>query len=413
MSYYPSPFGHVPQSSFHAGAFDAFGRQRVSQIQTLFDSKMLNDNLPLFWDDQEVSGSGTTSVYNQNRAGVTLGVAAATAGHRRRQTRQHFNYQPGKSQMILMTGVPVLTGGGTGITVQMGLFDGDNGICFCIADGVPGFRIRSNVTGSPVDTTTTQPNWNVDTLDGNGPSGITLDPTKAQIVYFDFEWLGVGSVRMGFVIDGQYVIVHKQHNANVINSVYMSSPNLPLIYEIINDGTGAATTMEQICSTVMSEGGTSQRASTRGVTTGGIGITPANLAVAAAIGIRLKASAHNQSLDLSDISIVNEGNTPGFEWHLYFNPTVAGTFTYSDLANSHVQLAIGNAAGTNTITGGTLLATGVGTGAKTGGLAQAALDTEIKPGSSIDGTSDEFVLAVVPYGAQAEIDVALNWRERT
>ncbi len=53
---------------------DAFGRKRVSDVFTLFDSKQLYDNLPLLYDDQQVSGSGTTSVHNPakaSRASVT------------------------------------------------------------------------------------------------------------------------------------------------------------------------------------------------------------------------------------------------------------------------------------------------------------------------------------------------------
>lgn len=396
--------------------YDAFGRSRISTIDTLFDSKLTNDALPLFWDDQEISGTGTSSVHSSDRASVTLGVADVTAGHRRRQTFQRFNYQPGKSQLILMTGVPIASGGGAGISVRAGLFDTENGIGAQNVDGSTSFFIRSNVTGTPVDTTIAQLDWNVDTLDGNGPSGITIDMTKAQILYFDFEWLGVGSVRFGFVIDGAYVLCHKQNHANTINSVYMSTPNLPLAYELVNDGTGPAATTEVICSSVMSEGGQEERAQLHAATTNGIGITPADGAVAAAIGIRLKSTHLDTQVDLSDLSFINEGNTPGFEWRLYHNPTVAvGTaaFTYAAISNAAVEVAIGAADGSNTLTGGSIIAAGVGTGAKRSALIEAAINNALRMGSSIAGVSDELVLAVIPYGDQAEIDAALNWRERT
>ena len=104
----------------------------------------------------------------------------------------------------------------------------------------------------------TQANWNGDKLDGTGPSGITLDPSKAQILWLDFEWLGVGSVRCGFVINGQFIICHTFTNANEITSVYMTTAILPVRYEITS-GSAVTASLKQICSTVISEGGYEQQ----------------------------------------------------------------------------------------------------------------------------------------------------------
>jgi hypothetical protein len=100
---------------------DAFYRMRVSNPQTIFDSKQLSDNQPLFWDDAQTSGSGTGSSFNANQASTTISVGNATAGTRVRQTFRHFNYQPGKSQLIIMTGI--VGAAATGITKRLGLFN--------------------------------------------------------------------------------------------------------------------------------------------------------------------------------------------------------------------------------------------------------------------------------------------------
>jgi hypothetical protein len=93
-------------------------------------------------------------------------------------------------------------------------------------------------------------------MDGTGPSGITLDPTKTQIFWCDIEWLGVGSVRTGFVINGVFYICHVFNHANQETAVYMTTASLNCRYEIENTGTTSGTpTMKQICSTVISEGG--------------------------------------------------------------------------------------------------------------------------------------------------------------
>lgn len=236
------------------GLSDAFGRIRTSNITTLFDSKQVGDNRPLLWDDQEVSGGGTSSTYSVNRSSTTLGVSASTAGKRVRQTYQRFNYQPGKSQLVFMTGVLFSSGGGSGISAAMGYFDDNNGCFVSSINGAVFANIRSYVSGAAVTTSVAQDDWNGDRLDGTGPSGKTLDASKAQIWWCDLEWLGVGSVRMGFMIDGAFIAIHTFYNANNSTSVYMTTPNLPLRYEIANDGTGGASTLETICSTVISEG---------------------------------------------------------------------------------------------------------------------------------------------------------------
>jgi len=238
-------------------SIDAFARFRVSNPETLFDSKQLFDSQPLFWDDQEVSGSGTSSTHSVNLARTQLAVSNLTAGKRVRQTYMRFNYQPGKSQLIFMTAV-MSSAGASGISACIGLFDDNNGIFVTSDDNVLKMVIRDKTTGVVVDTEVTQSNFNIDPLDGTGASGITLDITKTQIFVVDFEWLGVGRVRTGFAIDGLIYYCHEFLNTNSLATVYMSTPNLPLRYSLENDGTGPATTMDHICSTVISEGGTQE-----------------------------------------------------------------------------------------------------------------------------------------------------------
>jgi hypothetical protein len=397
--------------TFPAVYFDAFGRLRSSNPFTLFDSKQLFDNQPLYWDDQEVSGSGTTSTHSPLTASSTMGVAANTAGKRVRQTFQRFNYQPGKSQLFLLTGVPALTGGGAGIVSCAGAFDDDNGVFAQSNEGVFEFVIRSNTSGTPVDNAVAQGSWNGDNMDGTGASGITLDGSKTQIMWYDMEWLGVGTIRCGFVIDGAFILCHSFHHANSLSVVYMSTPNLPLRYEISNDGTGVASEMMHICGSVMSEGGVQANGQLHYHSTGGAHVD-ADIAntVYAVVGIKLKTTHVGEQIDLTSISMINETDD-NFEWIIYFNPTIAGTFTYADHANSAVQLATGATA--NTVTGGHEMAGGFVASAKGGGDIGVQLDNALRLGSAIDGTVDAIVLCVRPLSANADIDGGLGWRELT
>lgn len=388
---------------YSSGLGDAFGRVRMSQLFTIFDSKQLNDNQPLFWDDQEVSGSGTSSTFNANEASVSLSVSANTAGKRVRQTFQRFNYQPGKSQLIVMT--TNLYGSASGITAAVGYFDDNNGVFFQAKDGAVYIVTRSKVSGSPVDTKVAQSDWNIDPLDGSGPSGITLDPSKVQILFIDFEWLGVGRVRYGFFVAGLPVYCHETLNANVNDTVYMSTPNLPVRYEIENDGTGPAATLLHICSSVASEGGRQDNGVLRHTDSGAISsLTTGNKY--AILGIRLKSTHLDVVTLIENLSIIATTTNDQAHWELVFNPTISGTFTYSDVTNSGIQVATGSSS--NTVTGGTEI---------DGGYFSTALPVTnttpnaLKIGSAIDGTPDELVLVCKPITSNITVEASLTWRE--
>jgi len=383
---------------------DSFGRLRMSDPYTLFDSKLLGDNRAIFWDDQEVSGSGTSSTYSRNRASELLEVSADTAGRRVRQTKQRFNYQPGKSLEIFLTGV--IGEGEDGITKAWGYFDDDNGVFFRQKDGVIETVIRSNATGTPVDTAIEKDDWNIDRFDSYGPSGKTLDITKSQIFVIDIEWLGVGSVRFGVVIDGVVYYVHQFNHANSLDAVYMSTPNLPIRFEISNDGTGAANSVEEICTTVISEGGIEPTGIIRGVSTED-NVIDANTAgqVYAALGIRLKSTHLDNIVQLEKFSVIATTNDD-FEWLILLNPTVAGTFTYSAQTNSAVETAVGATA--NTVTGGIVMSCGYG---KAGSVITDIVDSLYYLGSTIDGTRDEMVLCVRSLSSNGDFYASLVWKE--
>lgn len=385
--------------------YDAFGRQRVSNPITLFDSKQLYDKQPLLWDDQEISGSGTTSAHSTNEASTTIGVAGTTAGLRRRQSFERFNYQPGKSQLILCTGQ--IDSAGTGIRAAMGLFDDQNGIFVQVENGVISIVKRSYVTGVAVDTEIAQSAWNGDKLDGTGSSGYTLDATKVQIFWIDLEWLGVGSVRTGFVIDGKFILCHTFNHANTVSTVYMSTANLPLRYEIENDGTGAATEMQHICSTVISEGGSDSLGYSTMVSTAGTHVDCATENVVYAIlGIQLKSTHLSATTVLKNVSIQEQTGNKNYEWAVYWNPTVANAFTYSSVDTySALNRAVGGSTNTVTLGTGHILWGGFGNSGTRAGSTDINFDSVLHLGADIAGNQDEIVLCIRPVGGSTNIDI--------
>ena len=332
---------------------DSFGRLRVSDAFTLFDSShRFSDNG--LW--ATATATGGAAAFNSSQGLVDLSVTADSGSEVLRETKKVFAYQPGKSLLSLNTFV--FSPAKVNLRQRVGYFGSENGIYLEQAGTQISFVLRSKVGGSVVNTEISQANWNgEDRLDGAGPSGETLDLSKAQIFWLDLEWLGVGTVRCGFVIDGKFVHCHSFHHANVISATYITTACLPLRYEITNTGaTSGASTMKQICSTVLSEGGYELRGRRLGV---GTAIGAAYSMAAAGtyyplVALRLKASALDAIVVPAQGSITARGNGLVYRWQVLSDVTVTAGAWVSAAADSSVEY---NITGTG-VTGGTVVTSG-------------------------------------------------------
>jgi hypothetical protein len=331
---------------------DAFGRLRVSNPFTLFDSSHRFDDNDL-WSTLTATG-GTTS-FNANQGLIDVSVTASSGSSVTRETIKVFSYQPGKSLLVMNTFV--MSSPKTGLTQRIGYYGASNGFYLEQAGSAVAFVERSIVTGSLVNTPVLQADWNGDTLDGTGPSGYTLDLTKAQIYWMDVEWLGVGSVRMGFIINGQFITCHTFNHANLITSTYITSASLPLRYEIFNTAaTSGASTLKQICSTVISEGGYELRGSQQAISTP---ITTARtFAVAGTyypiVSIRLQSTRLDAIVIATAISFLGTGNGKNYQWRIVNGAITTGGSWLNAPGDSSVEY---NLTGSSA-TGGRILASG-------------------------------------------------------
>ena len=335
-------------------AGDAFGRQRVSEPLTLFDSShrfSVNGN----WNTATaVSGTAT---FNADQGLIDLDVVTTSGSYVYRETNKVFPYQPGKS-LLVMTSF-VMASGDTNLRQRVGYFGANNGLYFQQSGDTYGIVKRSSVSGSVVDTVITQDNWNGDKLQGKGTSGYTLKHDKAQLFWADIEWLGVGTVRAGFVIDGQFIVCHSFNHANIIDSTYMTTAALPVRYEIeALDTLSAAATMKEVCATVITEGGYELRGQSRSagtIVTSPYTFTTSGVAYPM-VSIRLKTSPNRLDAVVipNAISFVGQGNNAVFNWEVVAGGTISGgTWTTTD-SGSSVDY---NISGTS-ISGGTVLAQG-------------------------------------------------------
>lgn len=380
---------------------DAFGRQRVSHPETLMDLNHVYDKQPLYVE--ELTASGGTGTHLPNEAAVRMSVTTTVGSRVVRQTRRYLNYQAGKSLLVMLTGV-LVDASNTGIRSRIGFFDDDNdkitdsggnGVFFQYSGGVVSIVKRSFVTGIQVDTVVDQAFWSEN-------STYSIDPTKAQIFWFDMEWLGVGTIRCGVVHEGQYICLHKFHHDNLINTVYMTRASLPVRYEIEQITGASVANMKQICATVISEGGhpkTGRICSRPRTTTINI-----NTTLLPIISIRLRAGYERGVLQVLSSDILTTANQQLIYQVLYGANVTGGTWVTHDATNSGVEYNISATA----VTGGRIVDSGyVGSVNK-----QAVFDTNTfdSAGVSIAGTPEIITLAALATGAATTYG-SITWQE--
>lgn len=242
---------NVSQHGFSSFRTDLFGRIKTSEPYSLFDS---SHRYSQNGDFSDITAESATITYDEYQSTALLNVTTTSGSKVYRESKKVFPYQPGKSLQVLQTFC--FAPAKTNLRQRVGYFSRQNGF-YLEQDGTSVYLVkRSYITGSVVETRVAQSNWNVDPLNGSGPSDMTLDLSKSQILWSEYEWLGVGSVRIGFAIDGFFIPIHVFNHANQINTTYMTTATLPVRYEIENTGsTSSASTMKQICVSVVSNGG--------------------------------------------------------------------------------------------------------------------------------------------------------------
>lgn len=392
-------------------AVDAFGRARVSTPLTLFDSshRYRDNNL---WATSNTAGG--TYAFSTNEGLVNLNVSTAADAEVVRETTKVFSYQPGKSLQIMNTFV--FNAAKTNLRQRVGYYGANNGYYLELDGTSLSFVQRSSVTGSMVETRVTQANWNVDALDGTGASLLTLDISKAQIYWMDIEWLGVGAVRMGFVIDGKFIHCHTFNHANIITTTYITTASLPCRYEIKNTGsTSGSSTLKQICSSVISEGGYELRGLQQAIGTA-IG-APRDLTTVntyyPVISIKLKDSPDRLDaiVILTALSLMAITNNANYNWQVVASGTTTGGTWITAGSDSAVQY---NMSGTS-FSGGRILASGWMNGSNQGAtpvdiLKEALFKFQLER-NGLTSTPYELTLVVASDAGGADVYASLDWEE--
>ena len=392
-------------------ATDAFGRLRTSTPLTLFDSshRYRDNNL---WSGLVV-GTGSTVGFVTTQGLINIGIGTTDGCSVIRETTKVFSYQPGKSLQVLNTFI--MNPAKANLRQRVGYFGADNGMYLELDGSTLYFVERSLSTGTT--TRVAQSDWNIDTMLGAGhlnPSGVTLDISKAQILWMDIEWLGLGTVRLGFVVDGKFIHCHSFHHANLITSTYITTASLPLRYEIANTGiTTSSSTLKQVCSSVISEGGYELRGLQQAV---GTPITaPKTLTTAGTfyplVSLRLKTTSLDAIIIMTALSLMGIGNGINYNWQVRASGTTTAGSWVSAGVDSSVEY---NLTGTS-YAGGRILASGFLNSSNQGSpsidiLKEALFKFQLER-NSLTSTPFELTLLATAATNGEQIFASMDWEE--
>lgn len=398
---------------FAPTAVTAFGRLKVSNAVDLFDAQQQYGDNTLVWETS-TAGGGTVE-HLPNESTVAMKTNSVVSGARViRQSKQRFRYQPGKAQHVVVTfTAPVAT---TNVRWRAGYFDDRNGIFLQRSSSTVSLVLRSYVTGSAVDTVVNQASWSEDVMDGTGPSLITLDLSKIHINDIDLQWLGAGRVRVMFNIGGVAIPVHEFNAANSATSVYMTTANLPVRFELENVGTaGSVATFKQVCASVESDGGQDlSRAQSFGYSNG-ITSVACNSTGRPVLSIRAKttmgtSSIRNDGMILPDSFDLLVGGQ-NVQYAIILNGTLTGaSWVGVDSARSIAEADVS----ATSISGGTTVAVGYcasGAGATRSAARSDLLQNMSLVYASLLGTQDTLTLWARSTAGTADVLACCNWRE--
>jgi hypothetical protein len=394
---------------------DAFGRLRISQPFTLFDSVNRYEKNDKF---SELTANNGSVTYNAFESAVNLVVTNVSGDSVIRESKRVFTYQPGKSLLVMNTFA--MAEANTNLTQRVGYFGANNGIFLESSNNEVYLVLRSQSTGSVVDTKIPQSEWNVDKFDGTDDeysTGTTafasgLDITKANILWIEIEWLGVGDVTCGFVGGGKLIPAHTFKHPNQNSTTYMTTGTLPIRYEISTSGvvTAVTSTLKQICSTVISEGGYEAGAPAfsagrelndlRDLTNVGTYYP--------VVSIRLAPNRLDSVIVPVNADLIGITNNASYRYKLILNGTIPDGSWITHSSNN-VQYNIS----ANSISGGTILNSGyLSTGVKGGTLDIGSRNEfSLQLGRTVGGTSDTLTLAVSTNVAGADVAGLFEWIE--
>lgn len=381
-------------------------RAKVSNLSvTTFNSFQYTKD-PDVWDEA-ITGTATSTL--DTYFGMVNMTVGGTAGDQViRQTRRVVRYIPGRQSEVSMSvifGTPT-----TGIRRRFGLFDQVNGAFFEDGgDGTYYVVCRHNTAAGIVEERVARADWNVDRLDGTGPSGITANPLAIQLMVIEYEWYGAGQVEFKFVINNNAYPVHQFDHGNISLVPWSSTAFLPVRAELTNvAGTAGSHTFFVGSTSVSSEGdiGPLGVESNAASPITGRALTTANTFYPV-LSIRMKAARLQGVVIPIDLQAATLDNTQIY-YRLVQNPTLTGASWVSVGTDSFVEYDVSATAAAN----GTVLKTAFLGTYQQGQLVKLDPRVLVQLGRTGMGTaSDILTVEIAAANANKAGFASLNWIE--
>jgi hypothetical protein len=325
----------------------------------------------------------------------------------------------------------VINPGNSTFTSRFGYFDSEfttnpnvptvnNGLYFQYSGGSISVNIKNDTA-----TSVSQSSWNIDKMDGSGPSGLNLDFTKTQLFVIDMEWLGVGRVRFGFYAYGRIQYCHQFVHLNELTEAYTDNINLPISYTLIG-GTGSGTIV-QICSTVVSEGGYNPVGRPFSVSNSQGGDSPVTVGTTEVPLLAIRgggANYYHQNIIPTGLSIIDTATNNSLIYRLRIYPSgtspTTGTTTWTDVDSNYSVCQY--AKSTQLLGGGTFQSTGsiilsqeyfYGRGTVAfDGLGDIFTNEILQVTANINNVSDILVITCQKIGSSSTtVYSTLSWQE--
>lgn len=388
--------------------FDSFGRFSVASPHKLYENGATHKIDTTRYHATSVVGGGTVT-RNATKTQIELYTTTASGDKAIFSSRRNVQYNKANAQeiFIIYKANPIANR-----RERWGYFNTNNGIFFEHDGTNPRLVIRSNVSGSPVDTKIEQANWD-DPLDGTGPSGLTIDWTKQTVYHFDFGWLSSRGVRFFIDIGGTFVLVKQWYISNSLDVPFMATATLPIRFEVENTDTVAqATTSSFTCYAVQSSGSSAQEGPVRSLSNGTTATSVSSTETVIG-GIRLNSSWIGKgSIQPLKFFILPATGTDFVHYRIRYNPTLTSP-TWSTPTNGIYDYLSGTMP---TFTGGSILSEGtISLGNKNQVAAAQFRDVlnDVYIGNDIAGNADALVITMQTNTGTGSVFYSAEFKEFT
>lgn len=369
---------------------DAGGRQRVSQLTTLFDGKLTNNHNSLLFE-QAGTGSFTKENGNSMLMEVTAGQWAVYSG------RNRVPYFSGKSQIIEETFDQFAPQ--ENVVKEFGYFSSNNASPY--NSDYDGLFVRSS--GGSISFVVSNAGTELfddDITDWTGYDRLAEYQTLSTwdnftVCMIDFLWLGGAVARLWIKTSNGFVLAHQVDWAGTSQGTFTKTPSHSVRFQIRSTtGTGS---FRYVCSQIATEGSVNESGMSRSAYTPYLGVVASTAGTTYPIlGITKNASHVGVPVRLVKLDIFTLSVNDSILWTLQINPELSAPLSYTnDVANSAVSYALGN--GTITVsTEGTVVESGYVTQGSNIPVETLEENFIAWIGQAMNDTVDKYVICATP-----------------